>query len=661
MAKLPTLSSQFIAVSGGMDLTTPPIVKMASDAIVAMNVQPKWGGGFTRIDGYECLDGKFVPSNMKYCGLSVLETVPDELKGKQFRINDTICYVLDVKEHLFVVAYYDRLSINVNETFFVEGSSFTLLVPPHYLTDDIEQHHKYQAMAIDIGIANVTAPNGDGNLLGVVELDDQVIVFRNTGDTCRVYISDEITGWKEANETYITQLSNITNIDSLLDNATLNVGNEDILCYSCNISPDNLSGFIVVDQYLEANSDIFLNGSRIATVSESHKVTLTKDLCWKFIYHNFYGGVDSNYAYGCNGSEAIEVRRDGIIIPIAIGNLGEPLYISEHKNHLFIGFRGGLLGHSQVGYPTKWSSFLGSEQFWLGSEITALTSLSGGVLLIGCRNKSLGLYGSTLDDWQLKQIASVGISPNTLQSLFIPVAISKNGIIRIDSTEQFGDFLANELDANQKLGNIINLNISYSASFPELNQVRFYSKNNVHICVMFLPDGTTRVTEFSYPQTLNGVWRTPYNCYFAFNDGRLYRNSDKINSFNGYPINWTVRLAYNHCGGPHIIKHWKYAEIQSTSSNYLTFKFQYSLDYNSAKQPNSVITQEQIRGSGGNWNESLWNEFLWSAESYSTPIIPLAGYSKNISFLFSGNSNYSPNFEITGFTLNYIIRRYQRV
>ena len=65
MAQLPRNQSQFIAISGGMDLSTPPIAKASSDAVSTLNVQPIYGGGFSRIEGYECLDGKTVPSPIK--------------------------------------------------------------------------------------------------------------------------------------------------------------------------------------------------------------------------------------------------------------------------------------------------------------------------------------------------------------------------------------------------------------------------------------------------------------------------------------------------------------------------------------------------------------------------------------------------------------------
>lgn len=211
------------------------------------------------------------------------------------------------------------------------------------------------------------------------------------------------------------------------------------------LSADDSSGYLVVNTALLPAAEIHINGSVAAKVKSCEAVRLTKEKAWTFIYHNFYGGTETAYAYGCNGEQVIEVRPDGIIVPI-ITQAENPQYIVAHRNHLFIAFSGGQFGHSLVGKPTHWAVLLGSEHFGVGDEITALSSTTGGVLLIGCRHKTTALYGSTRDDWVLKDIAKVGIKSGTLQATFIPIAISRHGIIRVDATEQFGDFKLSETD-----------------------------------------------------------------------------------------------------------------------------------------------------------------------------------------------------------------------
>ncbi|EDK12817.1 Haemophilus-specific protein, uncharacterized [Haemophilus influenzae 22.4-21] len=58
MSQLPRIQSQFIAISGGMDLTTPPIAKANSEAIIALNVQPNYGGVFLVLKVMNALTAK---------------------------------------------------------------------------------------------------------------------------------------------------------------------------------------------------------------------------------------------------------------------------------------------------------------------------------------------------------------------------------------------------------------------------------------------------------------------------------------------------------------------------------------------------------------------------------------------------------------------------
>lgn len=661
MAQLPRIQSQFIAISGGMDLTTPPIAKTNSEAISALNVQPNYGGGFSRIEGYECIDGRTIPSEMTYAVL-VVGAISDKERfrnqafvhaGKQYRI-------IDVLDNAFVVAFLKPMNIVNGVSFTVNGVSFTAHYVNSSIDGQLEDDLNYRGWAFQLGVDSVSVVPGMDKIRGVVELNGEVIAFRDNGEKCGAFISSN-NGWSPVPASYLVKLKNLVKPENLLDNSNFTSGNVKGVIYSVTLSPDSTSGYVVLSQSVTANQPLQINGITVATVETCDLVTLSKGKDWQFIYHNFYGGANTFYAYGCNGEQIIEVRPNGVIVPILVNN-DSPQYICAHRNHLFASFPGGQLGHSLVGRPNKWSVLLGSEQFGLGDEVTALSSTAGGVLIIGCRNKTTGLYGSGRDDWALKDISHVGIHPSTLQTSFMPIAISKNGITRIDQTEQFGDFKLSETDANRKLGfDKQHYNIVYSSTKPKANQIRFYSAEGRHVCIMFNPDGLTRSTFFTYPEPIKGLWQSPDNVYMAFEDGKVYRQSDNCNSFSGKPIDWIVKMAFNHCGSPTLVKSWHSAELQATTEGKSKLSYRFDLDYNSNYHAAALGKELQIAGGGGRWNDSFWNDFLWSAEDYSTPTFHLSGYSRNIALSFSGKSIYSPQFEISGLILNYITRRNYRV
>lgn len=661
MAQLPRIQSQFIAISGGMDLTTPPIAKANSEAISALNVQPNYGGGFSRIEGYECVDGKMIPSEMAYAVLVVGEIRSKERFHDQTFVHEGKQYqVVDVLDNAFVVAFLKPINIVNGMSLAINGMSFTAAYVNSSFDGELEEDLRYRSMAFQLGVDSVSIVPGTEKIRGVVELRGEVIAFRDNGEKCGAFISSN-NGWSAVPATYLVKLKNLVKPENLLDNSNFTSGSARGVIHSVALAPDSASGYVVLSQSVSANQPLQINGVTAATVENCNAVTLSKGKDWQFIYHNFYGSSNTFYAYGCNGEQIIEVRPDGVIVPILVNN-DSPQYICAHRNHLFASFPGGQLGHSLVGRPNKWSVLLGSEQFGLGDEITALSSTTGGVLIIGCRNKTAGLYGSGRDNWAMKDISSVGIHPGTLQTSFVPLAISKNGITRIDQTEQFGDFKLSEVDANRKLGfDKQHYNIVYSSTKPKSNQIRFYSAEGRHLCVMLQPDGSTRSTFFTYPELVRGIWQSPDNTYMAFNDGKVYRQSDNCYSFSGKQIDWIVKMAFNHCGSPTLIKSWHSAELQATTEGKSKLSYRFDLDYNSNYHASTLSKDLQIAGGGGRWNDSFWNDFLWSAEDYSTPTFHLSGYSRNIALSFSGTSIYSPQFEISGIILNYITRRNYRV
>jgi hypothetical protein len=260
----------------------------------------------------------------------------------------------------------------------------------------------------------------------------------------------------------------------------------------------------------------------------------------------------------------------------------------------------------------------------------------------------------------------VGVTPGTLTSTFKTIAHSDNGFIDVVQTEAFGDFSANELDANSLLGDkaLTTRNGEFFAHSlnNKHNQVRFYQTGKSrHVIIQLLRDGSNRATFFTYPKPLEGVWSCDAGTYLAFDDGKVYKQSDDCHSFAGDSIHWLIRFAYVHAGSPALIKSWRDFELQMEADSSLEIKFSQSLDYGSLNQAQSRGEVQEILGGGGRWNEADWDAFFWSAADYSTPIIPLNGHSRNLSILLAGNSAVEHNFKLDGYIISYIPRRRSRV
>lgn len=664
--KLPSINTLFVPVLGTLDLSTPPIAKKAGSAINALNVQPIWGGGFGRIEGYEPIDGKTKPSDYTFY-TAIVNQVPDpQIIGKMAEINGTSGEVILIEGDLVYMASAGMQGDSGDLLSIPElGLSYTItLIDKEYGKNTAEEFTRLRADVQKRLMQKVEAVPGTGLIRGVVSIDDALLAIRDNADATEALVSiGTETGWQTRPETHLIEVKDVTDPLLLVRGSTFTVDSVTFTILESDFAADGKTGWIATREGgIALNKSIVVDAATVATVSKaSDRVKVSAGGQWQFVYHNFYSDPATFYAYGCNGEQVAEFRPDGTVIPLQTAGLEKPIFIEEHRNHLFVAFKGGSYGHSRVGYPMSWSGLLGAEQFSTGDEITGFKSIQGGAMIIAGSRSINALFGEVRDNWVIKRLTSkVGVKPGMLTSTFVPVAQTTNGLIRVDSTDVFGDLIASEIQANKQAPKAAIRPYFAIANIPESNQVRFYGEK-AHLIVEIQPDAKTRTTEFTYPQPLRGVWQSPDNLFFAFDDGRIYRQNAAVNSFAGEPIFWDMRLAYSHCGTPTVVKNWKSAELQMNVANALSLKFYADLDYGTPDKSQTLVNTGIAYGGGGRWNESDWNDFYWTAPDYATPIVSLSGNSRNISISLTGSSDHEENFDISGFILNYIPRRQYRV
>lgn len=671
------IKTQYVALNGTIDLVTPPIAKEPGNAIIADNMQPLWGGGFGRIEGLEPIDFGPIAREYIYFRIEIADPLDASWVGGTVNVNGDVGIILavDLEENALRVAAVN-LEVSEPDTpiTITNGEDVTestvILLFPYGFGSTADEQAQYLADAHSVAMQMINPPNGDGQLRGVAEINGQLIGFRDFGDACEVSVAVAGHAWQTVQDTFIVELSDVTSPDLFIDGGTLTIDSISYIILASAFAADGQTGRVVVDSNVTAaiGTNVLIDSAVVAkTATVGIKTELTGGLNWTFIYHNFYASSGTRYAYGTNGKEVVEVRPDGVIIPIVVNDDRDITDIEVHKNHLFLSFVGGQLGHSVVGEPLSWEILLGAEQFGTGDEITCLQSLVGDYMLIGCVNNIQLLAGTTRDDWTKVPLSNVGVTAGTMTSTFVPVAHSKNGFINVNQTQAYGDFVTSELSANQLLGDAafqFALTDFFAHSVhDENNQIRFYQRNEnkKHVVIQLLSDGSTRATFFKYHKSVKGVWNTDNNTYLALDDGRIYSPSDVVCSFAGEPIEWILRLAYTHCGSSTTIKSWNDVELQLGSNGSLKLRHQHTIDYSSEYIPQSRSSVGIASGGGGRWDESAWNEFYWSSPDYVTPAIYLDGHGKNVSLFLSGNSTYEKNFDISGYTLSYIPRRHYRV
>ena len=424
--------------------------------------------------------------------------------------------------------------------------------------------------------------------------------------------------------------------------------------------------------------------SAFCQVVSASKITLPVGGRYKAVVHNFYGSPTMRRAYIVNGvTRAMELREDGRIVPLFAvddDSLDKPTHIEAHKDHLFLAFAGGQYQHSAIGNPLTWSGLLGAEAFSTGDEIAAMKSIQGGVLIVCCKNRLIALRGSNSSDWAQDIISeSVGIHEGTLQSLFIPIGLSDNGLVRLDRVQEYGDFTLSMLDVTEKVSPIIrNYQWVNSSQLSSANQYRLYSTSGVNLIVTLDASGTPRFTTFRYPVAVSGAWRydegKERNFFALSGVGYVYELNENAFSFDGDNIRWTLKTAYMHMGSPALIKSWKNAVIEQGSPSVFNCDFWWNIEYRAGLQFTSERTDaamtefssESVFTEIGSmdaalWNVANWNQFYWnSQQSSDVSDVYLNGNSTSIGFAFSAKTKHEPNFNLSGMFINYIPRRLSR-
>jgi hypothetical protein len=393
---------------------------------------------------------------------------------------------------------------------------------------------------------------------------------------------------------------------------------------------------------------------------------------FEFSTWNFFARPDQERIYGCNGIDpAFELNpKTGLICPILMDDesqVNNPHAIEAHKNHLFLGLPGGLVRHSVIGEPLNFNGQLGAFEVGTGDEVTALVSHPGDVLAIICRNRIQGLYGQTIDDWQMNLIAeNAGGYQRSVQLLQQAYMLDDNGIIELQRVLAYGNFENSAVSRLvQPLINKHKTDVIGSCVLRDHNLICFFFTNGVGITFRPNPGKLPEILIFEYPEAISCVHYAEDEAgaarvFFGTEDGWVYE-ARKGSNFDGEPIESVIRTSYNHLKSPTYRKSFKRLELMLSGGYDVFLQVGMELDYSAAYTPAPVIRNFTLfGGQGGYWNEDNWNEFYWSGQDVSTGEVSVSGTGKNYSIMIYSKSAWTTPYTLQGVMVHYIPRRLDR-
>jgi len=688
--------TQFFALQGGLDLVTPAIRTPAGALIAALNYEPN-ERGYKRVQGHERFDGRAKPSQAVYHVLdfnmgSVAANIGDTITGATSGATGRVILASVVESGAYgsadAAGYLILTAVSgtfqTGEQLRVSGVTIAIATAANVEegADTDALNSTYARAAIEDRRSLIQKPTGSGTIRGVwVYNGNKYCVRNNAGGTEGVLYKATTAGWvaqslgrelafTSGGTTEIVEGNTITGATS---------GATAVITRVVTTSGDWADGDAAGYFYFASQTGTFqaenLNVGatlNLATIAgDSSALSLPAGGRYEFINHNFYGASDLERMYGCNGVGPAFEWDGSVFVPIRptglSAALNKPTHIYEHKQQLFLAFRGGSLQNSGIGEPCVIAAILGSAEIGIGADITGLID-HGGALIIAARNKFAVLYGNDVDDFVLEPLnKQAGCVEWTLQKIGSPIYQDDRGLRDLRTTAAFGDFKAGAVSyAVDRL-----FQQKKAAGVTPRASVIVRGKDQYRL---FWSDGTGLTTYFGrkYPEhipfdlgiTVN-VACTGENddgseiLLIGDDDGWVYE-LDAGTSFDGVAVDAYCRLPFNHVGSPTQNKRWHKATLEIDAQPTISIGMTADFSYANEEVPGVSQQNFSVSAGGGFWGEANWGEFYWSSPVEGKAECHIDGIGENVSITVVSSAIYENPHTIHGLTLHFSYRGLKR-
>lgn len=716
------LKSEPVALFGGVDSVTTPLLVQPGKLISSSNYEPDINGGYRRMSGFERYDGQPRPSDASYWIMEVDTSgtfnVGDEITGATSGATGKVVLIAEaaVVESGFG-GFFDLLSLcgitvsspsttslsililakvtgtfSASETINVGGS-------PQGTFVDIEEntastgtlHAQYKNLAADAVRADIQSPPGSGPIRGVWYYKENLYCFRdNVAATECIMYKATSSGWSAI--TFGRELQFSTTTGEIFEGDTVDQvssgasGVVKRVLLRTGTWGGTAAGTLVFDSITNGPFD---HGQqlRVAGVNKAvtngadTPITLQPGGRFEFDNINFFGTVDKQRMYFVDGVNYISEFDGTRLVPIrtGIGN-DSPKHIVGHKNHLMVSVESSVQV-SGIGNPYSWTALTGAAELGLGEECTGLLPQVGdaasGVLVITTDTRVLILYGNDTSDFNLVVYSpEAGAHRYTLQNIGFAYFMNKRGITQIQSSQAFGGFemsvfsrlMQPFIDEKQGLQ-------TASCVVEKKNQYRIFFNDGQGL-IMHLSQTDNGMTASLMPFDYGEDLYINQVCSFtdtsgaerllaAGSDGYVYE-LDRGTSFDGEPIAAHFMSVFNHSKSVRYIKRYKRTILQFRATNTVNVSIGYDLSYGNLDPAysNAVSTPQVIAKTtnevGGYWDNFNWDSFSWDASYLQEINVDTPGNGESIALIVSGETDLDEPYTVHTCITQYIDGRLNR-
>jgi hypothetical protein len=678
--RLPQMQVSTTNLKGGIDLANTLLNVSPGAALSLVNYEPELQGGYRRINGFERTDGRPAPSDAVYYTIVVED-------ASAINVGATLLGVSSGATSVVVIKDGNTLGVTKLVGSYTEGETAngTTIVSKELLAgqDNIDVDAIWQYEAEHYYRSQIGAVPGTGPVLYAFQLGSVRYAFRADEGSAKLYKSSA-SGW-----TQVPYLKILFFKDGVL--AEGDIGESTVITGATSTATGTVkrfikndgsygsdaSGYMVIDTagVFSDGEDIQVGGiTKCVADGASANINLIAGANkFQHIAHNFYGSSATRRIYGCDGVNPAWEFDGTVLCPIYFTDKAvswnKPTFIDAHRTYLFLQFAEGRMANSAPGEPLIFNGLLGAAEYGLGDTPTGMMSRSGNVLAIYTRNRTFGLYGSSIDDFELRTISeSFGAIPYTVQKIGTVYAMDSKGIAPLERVEAYGDFESATVSRLiQPIINKYRSRVIGSCAVKARNQYRVFF-NDGTVLVMgddqYLGESVPAFSLIQLPINPTFVSASDDDegnevILFGGPDGFVYQMERGYN-FDGEEMEFFWRQPFAHQNAPHLRKSYKrlYLDLDADRS----VRLQVSTEISFGKPQSAPTLEKEVVSSllGGDWDIDNWDEFYWDAAKSASEGISLAGIGNNISVSVFGKSKYTRPFTIQTLEIHYLPRRLRR-
>ena len=672
-AQTAKVDTDYISLTGGLDQVTAPLQRKPGVARTAQNFETEQLGGYTRIVGYERIDGRPAPSDASYSILTANITGAPVIGHTLTGITSAATgVIIALPGESFILTKVSGTFVN-GENLSDGGVVATAIggqVAHGASTPLLDA--QYTNLAADVYRTDIGAVPGSGNILGGFTFNDVKYAFRNNaGGTAAALYKTSAGGWVLVAfefEVAFTVGNGSVDDGDVLTQGGVTATVRRMVTRSGTLLGASAAGILVISAPAGGNfgagAATTTGGGTLTLSGIQTAVTLLPNGRFETIQENF---ATAKRVYGVDGVNRAFEFDGTYFVPIPTGMVVDtPNHVRAHKKHLFLSF-GTSVQHAGPGTPFAWSPVLGAAELGMGDAVmgfmTVPGSEAGGSLAIFSRNRLSVLYGSSVLDWNLVPYRDeIGAFEHTIQDVGYPVFLDDKGITDIQTSQTFGNFShsAKTDQINPLMNSYRSLAIASCIS-RDKSQYRLFFSNKYAFYVTISGKSVVGVMPILFADNVMCCWSTELNngpeaAFFGGNNGYVYQ-MERGTSFDGSAIEYVLELAYNFCKSPRVNKRFRDAMIEINGAGYAEFNFGYSLGYGSAQlaQPDLQVVASDFAPVF--WDQFVWDAFTWDGISLAPTILKMEGEAENYSLAMRGSSDYFPSFTITGVVVQYTPRR----